>query len=86
MKKLLFLLPFFVTSVFGIGISGYETAEIEVTPLGNGTHLKVGRYTEIGKFRAKNNSNKKLIIQSITFRNYGNSNLKKIFRERKITS
>ncbi|MCF7830995.1 hypothetical protein K9M41_03320 [Candidatus Gracilibacteria bacterium] len=84
MNKLLFILPFLVTSVFGIGISDYETSQIEITPLGQGTHLKVGRYTEIGKFRVKNNSNKKVVIQSITFRNYGKSNLKKSLENAKL--
>jgi len=84
MRKLLFILPFLVTSVYGIEISDYETSEIEVTPLGDGVHLKVGRYTEIGKFRAKNNSNKKVIIQSIAFRNYGKSNLKKSLESAKL--
>jgi len=84
MKKLLFLVPFLVTLVYGIGISDYETSEIEVTPLGHGTHLKVGRNAEIGKFKVKNNSNKKLIIESLVFRNYGKSNLKKSLESAKL--
>lgn len=76
MKKLLLLFSFcLLQPAFAADISDYDLGSIELKPLGNGTNIKIGRNTEIGKFQIRNRSSKKISIESITFRNYGNADL-----------
>ncbi len=55
--------------------SQYAVPVLELSPLGNKRHIKIGRTAEVGKFRFHNPSRKSIQLQSIRFKNYGKSDL-----------
>ncbi|GEM_PF-4234180 len=77
MKYILCLLIFCTSSVFAADVTSYELPEVQIQPLGNGSHIKVGRFTEIGRFRLRNPSRNTVSVRSLRLKNYGKSNLEK---------
>ncbi|MCF7812268.1 hypothetical protein K9M59_01550 [Candidatus Gracilibacteria bacterium] len=79
MKYILFIFSVFgfFGHVFAVNISGYELSSVELTPLGSGTEIKIGRFAQIGRFRATNRSpnNKKIEVQALRLHNYGTADL-----------
>ena len=75
MKYWILLCMFFFSPAHAASISGYELPELQVQSLGQASLIKIGRFTEIGRFQIKNPSRKTLNVRSVRLKNYGKSDL-----------
>ena len=78
MKKLLFVLAlsfFFVP--FAQAQFAFSEVELESASSTSSLFIRVGRVAELAKIRLENNDRRNLVLEEITFRNYGNSDLDK---------
>lgn len=60
-------------------VASIDISEVQFQVSGSSGNIRMGRVGEIGKFRLVNKGSKEVQLQSIRFRNYGNSNLEKSF-------
>ena len=74
----LLLLPF---SLFAQSVTDFDVGVLEITPLGSGNEIHMGRTAEIGRFRLTNRSRKSLLVRQINFRNYGSANMDESFQD-----
>lgn len=66
--------------------SSFSVPSLELSVLGNNGKIAIGALNEVGSFRLRNTGNKDALLKSITFKNYGKSDLETDFSQWQITN